>query len=116
MSGDVARLDLRRPEEAVRLDAGIEVVNLRATRALEDVKSYERERAVSAPAVRTDELAFHEAQVDLERKARDHSTGRLVRAGPRSPDVREPDVAVEVRDRDWVVRRRIGAAERRVAR
>jgi hypothetical protein len=71
-----------RPEKPARCDPRVEIVQLgRQTDVLVQIESGEGERAVVHPAVSADELAPHEAVVDVE----EHVLGGPVRQRRRQP-------------------------------
>src|ERR1700676_249951 len=88
------------PENVVRVDMHVEVVNLlrdvgRSGRTGVEVESNKGKGAVMTAAVRTDELTLTEAHVRAESE-RCGDAGRGVCAGPTAADVRQTDKSVEV--------------------
>src|SRR5712692_11220067 len=87
LRGNGALRDRDRPEQSAFGYPWVEIMDLQAPRACEDVESYKREGSVVVLAVRADEFAEHEANVRFEREVfRSSADGRMrAHAADRGP-------------------------------
>ena len=90
------------PENVVRVDVHVEVVNLlgkvgRSDRTGVQVKSDKSESALVVPSIGADELALAETHVRLEGQLR-RGVGESIRSGSATANVCQSDESVEIGD------------------